>query len=157
MNYTALEELAPSGGANMISLLMCVFPAMAGTANDSQPAHALSDVHHIYVESMGHDDEAVRFLGLLKQELIHQGLTIEDDSAKADAVLSGTLSVRVIDGYSRGFADVVLRATDGATIWQGSFGPRFLRGRKAGDDIKNVAGNLVDRLVKDRKQSTAHR
>jgi hypothetical protein len=141
----------------MISLLMGMLLAMPGTANDSQPAHALSDVHHIYVDSMGQGDEAVRFRSLLKQELTHAGFTVEEDSAKADAVLSGTLSVRVVAGYSRAFADVALRATDGPTIWQGGFGPRFIRGRQGNDDIKNRAGDIADELVKDRKQSTAQR
>lgn len=141
----------------MIGLLMCMFLAMPGTANDSQPAHALSDVHHIYVDSMGQGDEAVRFRSLLKQELTHAGFTVEEDSAKADAVLSGTLSVRVVAGYSRAFADVALRATDGAAIWQGGFGPRFLRGRQGNDDIKNRAGDIADKLVKDRKQFITQR
>jgi hypothetical protein len=131
--------------------------AMPGTSNDSQTAHALSNVHRIYLDSMGHDDEAVRFRSLLKQELTHAGFTVEDDSAKADSVLSGTLSVRVVAGYSRAFADVALRASDGATIWRGAFGPRFLRGRKSGDDTKNCAGDIADKLLKDFKQSTAHR
>jgi hypothetical protein len=141
----------------MAYLLICILIAMPGTANDSQPVHALSDVHLIYVDSMGHDDEAVRFRSLLKQELTHAGFTIEDNSAKADSVLGGTLSVRVVAGYSRAFADVALRASDGATIWQGRFGPRFLRGRKSGDDTKNCAGDLADKLLKDFKQSTSHR
>jgi hypothetical protein len=45
----------------MTSLLVCILLAMPGAANDSQPAHALSDVHRICVDSMGHDDEAVPF------------------------------------------------------------------------------------------------
>jgi hypothetical protein len=141
----------------MTSLLVCILLAMPGTPNDSQTAHALFDVHRIYVDFLGHDDEAVRFRSLLKQELTRAGFTIEDDSAKADAVLGGTLSVRVIDGYSRAFADVALRASDGVTIWRGAFGPRFLRGRKSGDDTKNCAGDLADKLLKDFKQSTVHR
>jgi hypothetical protein len=141
----------------MTSLIVCILLATPSAANDSQQTHALSDIHRIYVDSLGHDDEAVRFRSLLKQELTLAGFTIEDDSAKADAVLSGTLSVRVIDGYSRAFADVALRTSDGATIWQGRFGPRFLRGRKSGDDTKNCAGDIADKLLKDFKQSTAHR
>jgi hypothetical protein len=147
--------LAPSGGANMTGLLICMLLAMPGTANDSQPAHALSDVHHIYVDSMGQGDEAVRFRSLLKQELAHAGFTIEDDSAKADAVLSGTLSVRVIAGYSKAFADLAMRAPDGATIWQGRFGPRFWRGRRGNDDVKNRASDIADKLLKDSKLATA--
>jgi hypothetical protein len=138
-------------------LLICILLSMPGTANDPQPSHALSDVHRIYVDSMGQDDEAVRFRSSLKQELTHAGFTIEADSAKANAVLSGTLSVRVLAGYSRAFADVALRASDGATIWQGRFGPRFMRGRRGDDDIKNRAGDIADKLLKDYKQSVAHR
>jgi hypothetical protein len=93
----------------------------------------------------------------LKQELSRAGFTIEEDSAKADAVLGGTLSVRVVDGYSRAFADVAVRPSAGAAIWQGRFGPRFLRGRKSGDDTKNCAGDVADKLLKDFKQSTSHR
>jgi len=93
----------------------------------------------------------------LKQELTHAGFTVEEDSAKADSVLSGTFSVRVVAGYSRSFAEVALRASDNATIWQGGFGPRFWRGRKSGDDTKNCAGDIADKLLKDFKQSTAHK
>lgn len=130
--------MALSGGANMTGLLVCMLLAMPGTANDSQPAHALSGVHRIYVDSMGQGDEAVRFRSLLKQGLTHAGFTIEDDSAKADAVLSGTLSVRVIAGYSKAFADLAMRASDGAAIWQGRFGPRFWRGHQGNDDVKTA-------------------
>src|ERR1700687_3524254 len=141
----------------MTSLLICILLAVPATAKDSQPAHALSDVHHIYIDSMGKDDEAVRFRTLLKQELSHAGFTIEDDAAKADAGMSGTLSVRVLAGYARAYADVALRASDGGTIWQGDFGPTFLRGRKGDDEVKNCAGNIADKLLRDLKQSTAHR
>jgi hypothetical protein len=141
----------------MTNLLVGILLAMPGTANDLPPAHALSDVHRIYVDSMGHDDEAVRFRGLLKQDLTHAGFAIEDDSAKADAVLSGTLSVRVEAGYSWAYADVALRASDGATIWQGSFRPKFFHGRQGDDKTKNCAGDIADKLLKDFKQSTAHR
>jgi hypothetical protein len=142
---------------NMIPLLIGILLVIPGVSSNSQAAHPLSDVHRIYVGSMGQDDEAVRFRGLLKQELTQLGFTIEDDSAKADAVLSGTLSVRVLAGYSRAYADVVLQASDGATIWQGSFDATFLRGRKGNDDVKNCSGNIADKLLKDFQQSTAHR
>jgi hypothetical protein len=154
--HPAQEELA-LGRRNMTSLLILMMFATQGTANDSQRTHALVDVHNIYVDSMGHDDEAVRFRSLLKQELTRAGFTVEDDAAKADAVLGGTFSVRVVAGYSRSYADVALRESDGATIWQGDFGPRFWRGRKGGDDVKNCAGDIADKLLKDSKQTTAHR
>jgi hypothetical protein len=141
----------------MTSLFICFLLAMPATMNDALPSHALSDVHRIYLDSMGKDDEAVRFRSLLKQELTHAGFAVEDDSAKADAVMSGTLSVRVLAGYSRAYADVTLRASDGGTIWQGDFGPTFLRGRKGDDEVKNCAGNIADKLLKDLKQSTAYR
>jgi hypothetical protein len=108
---------------------------------------------------MGHDDEAVRFHSMLKQELIHAGLTLEEDPAKADAVLSGTLSIRVLDGYSLAFCDVTLRAFDGATLWQSAFGPKFRRfwhGLRSRDDVKNRAGDITDKHLKDYKQSTTH-
>lgn len=127
--------------------------------NDSHLVRTLSDVHSIYVGSMGHDDEAVRFHRMLKQELTHAGFAIEEDPAKADAVLSGTLSIRVLDGYSRAFCDVTLRAFDGATLWQSAFGPRFRRfwhGNRSRDDVKNRAGDITDKLLKDLKQSTVH-
>jgi len=72
---------------------------MPAKSNDSHSVRTLSDVHSVYVDSMGHDDEAVRFHSILKKELTHAGFTIEDDSAKADAVLSGTISIRVLAGY----------------------------------------------------------
>lgn len=141
----------------MTYFLMSIFLAITGLVSPSQPAHSLSDVHRIYVDSMGHDDEAARFRTLLKQELTHAGFTVEDDSAKADAALSGAFSVRVLAGYSKAYADLALRASDGTTIWAGKFGPRgFFRGHKGPDDIKNRASDIADKLLKDLKQSSAH-
>jgi len=45
----------------MTPLVLGILLAIPGAATDSQTAHQLSDVHRIYVDSMGHDDEAVRF------------------------------------------------------------------------------------------------
>lgn len=140
----------------MIGLFICMLLAMPAAANNPAPAHALSEVHHIYVDSMGHDDEAVRFRGLLKQELTRAGFTIEDDSAKADAVLSGTISIRVLAGYSRAFSDVTLRASDGAALWQDASRPRFWHGHQSGDDVKDRATDIADKLLKDSKQPTTH-
>ena len=100
-------------------------PRHTGASKSVQSAHTLTEVHHIYVDSIGHDDEAVRFRSLLNQEPTPASFIIEDDSAEADAVLSGTFSVRVLAGCSRAYADVAARASDGATIWQSDFGPRF--------------------------------
>jgi hypothetical protein len=141
----------------MTPLLLGILLAIQGAATGSQAARPLSEVHSIYVASMGHDDEAVGFRGSLKQELAHAGFALEDDSAKADALLSGTFSVRVEAGYTRAHADVAPRAPGGAMIWQGSFGQRFLPGRRGDADVKNRAGDIADKLRKDFKQSSAHR
>jgi hypothetical protein len=130
---------------------------MQGAAFRSQTAHSLSEIHRIYVDSMGAcDDEAVRFRGLLKQELTHAGFAIEDDSA------SRCVAKRQFLGTSGGWTLPGLRGcdaatTDGATICQGGLGPRFWRGRRSGDDTKNCAGDIADKLLKDAKQSGAHR
>jgi hypothetical protein len=141
----------------MTPSLLGILLAIHCAATGSQAARPLSEVHSIYVGSMEHDDEAVGFRGLLKQELAHAGFTIEDDSAKADALPSGPFSVRVEAGYTRACADVALRAPDGAMICQGGFYQRFLRGRRGDDDVKNGAGDIADKLLKDFKQSRAHR
>ena len=140
----------------MIGLFICMLLTMPAKANDSPPVHSLSEVHHMYVDSMGHDDEAARFRGLVKQELTRAGFTIEDNSAKADAILSGTISIRVLAGYSRAFSDVTLRASDGAALWQSAFRPRFWHGKQSGDDVKDRATDIAAKFLQDFKQSTPH-
>jgi hypothetical protein len=43
-----------------------------------------------------------------------------------------------------------VRTPDGATIWQGDFGPRFTRGRQR-DDVKNRARDIADNFFERRQ------
>jgi len=58
----------------MTPLLLGILLAIPVAANDSQAAHALSEVHHIYVGSMGQDDEAKRRNCIARANLLGDGL-----------------------------------------------------------------------------------
>lgn len=60
-----------------------------------QDQSALNAVRKIHVGSMGETDEAERFRLLFEDELSRKGFTVVDVAEKADAVLTGVLSVRV--------------------------------------------------------------
>jgi len=94
---------SPKGSTKMriFSMFALVAAAIAGltfsvSADSTAQAEArLHEVHSIYVGNMGADDEANRFRLLLEEQVAKKGFVIVDSPDKADAVLSGALSVRV--------------------------------------------------------------
>jgi hypothetical protein len=96
--------------------------------SEDQPDAAqktLSLVQKIYVGEMGNADESERFRHLLEDQLIEKGFTVVDDATKADAVLTGALSVRVLDDESEARVYVRLSTPDGERLWSRDFGNRF--------------------------------
>jgi hypothetical protein len=85
----------------------------------------LSQVQKIYVGDMGTADESERFRHLLEDQLTEKGFKVVDDAANADAILTGALSVRVLDDESEARVYVTLRTTGGERIWSRDFGNRF--------------------------------
>lgn len=86
----------------------------------------LRDVRKIYVGDMGTADEADRFRYLLEEQLKKRGFTVVGSAAEADAVLSGALSVRVLDQKSEARAFVKLEDAAGRRLWARDFGHKIL-------------------------------
>jgi hypothetical protein len=95
----------------------------------SEPTQARSGTQHIqkiYVGDMGKADEASRFRLLLEDELAKRGFTIVDSADQADGVLTGVLSLRVLDEKSQARVYVTMNSPGGQRIWARDFGERVL-------------------------------
>jgi hypothetical protein len=95
----------------------------------SRPAQARIRTHriqNIYVGDMGKADEASRFRLLLEDELAKKGFVIVDSADQADGVLTGVLSLRVLDEKSQARVYVTMNSPDGQRIWARDFGERVL-------------------------------
>jgi len=110
----------------------------------------LKSVQKIYVGPMGQSDEAERFRILLGNELSKVGFTVVDSDSKADAILSGILTVRVYAEESRARATVSLSNSDGVRLWSKDFEPRVHFGGR--DTVKLRAEDVAKDLRKDWKR-----
>ena len=103
---------------------------------------------------MGDTDEAERFRLLLEEELSRKGFTVVDGPEKADAVLTGVLSVRVHDKKKSARVYVKLTTLEGARLWGKDFGSRFTSPFNRTEPVKlraqDVANGLRDELVAKR-------
>jgi hypothetical protein len=100
---------------------------------------------------MGQSDEAERFRLLLDNELNNVGFLTTEDSATADGVLTGVLSVRAeTDGW-RARVTVLLKTPDGQRLWGRDFEPHLKLGIK--DSVKLRAEDVAKALQKDVKKS----
>ena len=110
-----------------LALAFCFFAgaATAAAASGNERARKLPDlrdVRKIYVGDMGTADEADRFRFLLEEQLKKRGFTVVASATEADAVLSGALSVRVMDQKSEARAFVKLEDAAGRRLWARDFG-----------------------------------
>ncbi|HEY9284374.1 MAG TPA: hypothetical protein VIP46_13040 [Pyrinomonadaceae bacterium] len=110
-----------------LTLCFLAGAASAATASGSGNERArklpdLRDVRRIHVGDMGTADEADRFRFLLEEQLRKRGFTVVGSAAEADAVLSGALSVRVMDEKSEARAFVKLEDAAGRRLWARDFG-----------------------------------
>jgi hypothetical protein len=114
----------------------------------------LSLVRKIYVGDMGSADEADRFRLLLEEALSKKGFTIVDREDRADAILSGALSVRVFDQKSEARAFVRLTTSGGESIWARDFGNKlFFNPFHRAEPVKRRAEDVAKRLREDWKRS----
>jgi len=114
----------------------------------------LSVVQKIYVGDMGSADEADRFRLLLEEALSKKGFTIVDREDRADAILSGALSVRVFDDKSEARAFVRLTTHNGESIWAKDFGNKlFFNPFHRAEPVKRRAEDVANRLREDWKRS----
>ncbi|HYP00051.1 MAG TPA: hypothetical protein VER76_07660, partial [Pyrinomonadaceae bacterium] len=118
-----------------------------GDARDAQRGR-LQQVHKIYVGDMGTNDEAERFRLLLEEALTKRGFTVVSRAEDSDAVLTGALSVRVLDRATEARVYVRLETRGGERLWAKDFGHKRLRAnpfdrteptkRRAGDVAKGL-------------------
>lgn len=131
-----------------VSIIISPFSLAAaragGQGNQSQPQL----VRKICVGSMGETDEAERFRLLLEEQLSGKGFTVVDRPEKADAILSGVLSVRVHDKKTQARVYVKLSTPEGARLWGRDFGSRLTSPFNRTEPVKlraqDVANGLKD-------------
>jgi hypothetical protein len=104
---------------------------------------------------MGQSDEAERFRLLLGDQLTRVGFTVVDSDSKADAILSGILTVRVHAEESNAQATVSLSGLAGVRLWAKDFEPRLhynFNIVKSSDTVKLRAEEVARDLRKDWKK-----
>lgn len=135
------------------ALILCIIALFA--ACTAVAATSIAPMQKIYVASMGQSDEAERFRMLLGNELSKRGFTVVDSVERADAILSGVLTVRVHADDSVARATIVLKSKEGDLIWGRDMGPHF--GWGSSEPVKrraeDIAKELRKLLVKSRKNS----
>ena len=115
---------------------------------------SLGLVQKIYVGDMGSADEADRFRLLLEEQLTKRGFTIVSNAERADAILTGALSVRVFDDKSEARAFVRLTTPAGERIWARDFGSRLITNPfHRAEPVKRRAEDVANRLREDWKKS----
>jgi hypothetical protein len=96
---------------------------------------------------MGKADEASRFRLLLEDELAKRGFTIVDSADQADGVLTGVLSLRVLDEKSQARVYVTMSSPGGQRIWARDFGERVLVNPfKRAEPVKRRAQEVAKEL-----------
>ena len=135
-----------------ISISQLSLPLATGTKlqNESQ----LRALRKIHVGSMGETDESKRFQLLLEEELSKKGFTVVDGPEKAEAILTGVLSVRVHDKKTRARVYVKLTTPAGVRLWGRDFGSRITSPFNRTEPVKlraqDVANGLRDELTAKR-------
>ncbi len=110
--------MLPASRIALLALLVSCCAAMF--AQPAQPP--LKNPGRIYVASMGENDHADEFRGMLAYELGHVGFKVTDFKQQADTTLTGLLSVRPDRGRSLARVTVFLKDARGNTLWTGDFG-----------------------------------
>ena len=132
-------------------------PVNAVNTEQELRQNKLHTVQRIYIGDMGKTDEALRFRLLLEEELIEKGFTIVESLGNADAVLTGALSVRVLDETSEARVYVKLDTLDGKRIWSKDFGNGIFKHLLSFKEpvrlrARDVARSLRDDWKKSAKQ-----
>src|SRR2546423_2632857 len=103
---------------------------------------ALHLAQKLYLEEVGTSAEAARFRLLLEDKLSEKGFTIVDKPEKADAILSGALSVSpagIYGGTSDVGVTVQLKSPAGERLWSGNFaGQIIILGPLSSFKVKDV-------------------
>ena len=127
------------------------FPRSAAAAQGNKAELGL--VQKIYVGTMGETDEAERFRLLLEEALAGKGFTVVDGSDKADAILTGVLSVRVHDKKTQARVYVKLTTPKGERVWGKDFGSRLTSPFNRTEPVKLRARDVANGLREDWERS----
>ncbi len=145
------------------ALWLCAAGASAAARAQAGPA-ALHLVQKIYIGELGASDEAARFRLLLEDELNRRGFAVVDKAEKADAVLSGALSVSPggVHGGVGGNVAVTVRLVSpgGERLWSinlpkpVTLASAFkVRGLKVREPVEYRAEELAKELREDWERS----
>ena len=137
------------------NLNLTYFSWFAPTPQDlSEPR--LHEVHSIYVGNMGDDDEAGRFRLLLEEQVTRKGFAVVDSPEKADAILTGALSVRVHRNSSTARVYVTLHTPKGHRLWGRDFGSKMTNIFSLSEPVKLRAQDVANGLKQDWDKSAKH-
>ena len=142
--------------------ILCLIPSSicANPLNQTKQA-SLRLVQKIYLEQLGTTAEATRFHLLLEDKLTEKGFTVVDKPEKADAILSGALSVSPV-GFYGGTSDVgvtvQLKSPTGERLWSGNFAGQIytlglISSLKFKDVVEYRANDLAKKLRADWEKS----
>ena len=130
----------------IVGSAMTQFFLPAANASQLQGQSELNAVRKIHVGSMGNTDESERFRLLLEEALTQEGFMVVDQPEKADAVLTGALSVRVHDKKTRARVYVTLSTPEGVRLWGKDFGSRFTSPFNRTEPVKLRAQDVANAL-----------
>ena len=127
-----------------LTYLACFVP----TPQDlSEPR--LHQVHTIHIGNMGDDDEADRFRLLLEEQVARKGFVVVNSPDKADAILTGALSVRVHRSSSTARVYVTLHTPKGERLWGRDFGSKITNLFSLSEPVKLRAHDVANGLKQD--------
>ena len=130
------------------NLNLTYYTWFASTPQDlSEPR--LHEVHNIYVGDMGDDDEAGRFRLLLEEQVARKGFTVVNSTEKADAILTGALSVRNHRNSSTARVYVTLHTQKGQRLWGRDFGSKITNLFSLNEPVKLRAQDVANALKHD--------
>lgn len=142
--------------------ILCLLPSgISANPLDQTKQASLHLVQKIYLEELGTMPEAARFRLLLEDKLTEKGFIIVDKPEKADATLSGALSVSPV-GFYGGASDigvtVQLKSPAGERLWSGNFAGQIstlalLSSLKFKDVVEYRANDLAKKLRSDWEKS----
>lgn len=139
---------------SMIGLLFATtlnltYFAWIGPTQQEQSELRLDQVKAIYVGNMGDDDEADRFRLLLEEQLARKGFAVVISPEKADAILTGALSVRVHRSSSTARVYVTLHTPKGQRLWGRDFGSKMTNLFSLTEPVKLRAQDVANGLKQD--------
>ncbi len=137
------------------ALFLALWLVPASISANPYPQARQTSLHlmqKLYLEELGTSPEAARFRLLLEDKLSEKGFTIVDKPEKADAILSGALSVSsagIYGGTSDIGVTVQLKSIAGERLWSGNFaGQIILLGPISSLKFKDVVDYRAKELAK---------